>query len=334
MGGVGRTRASNVNATRAWRENRRGSSWKNKHLTNHILINICRQMIGQSRSIIFFGSDAFSLACLRELCRLEVQVTGVVPIAKSMLHSKAEELGLPKVDPEMTEFDFGLVASYGKFIPRRIIAKARMGMLNVHPSMLPEWRGPAPIQRSIMNGSRLGVSIIDVHPKVIDAGEIYSQRLLGTETISFKEAEEQLAVLGAQELFNVMQNYDTTKKSPQEGEATYAGPITNKESAISFANMTSEDIYRTHLAISHQETLRCHSITRELFIKDMSGFDPDTNLKVGEVFYDRAARLLKVGAKTGSVNIRSGVLKGKSTLLDAGGIVSALGLKNHQIGFL
>lgn len=291
-------------------------------------------MIGQPWRIIFFGSDAFSITFLKRFQELLAQnsslglIKGIASIENSLVDKLRGDLD--KVDLEKEEFDVGIVASFGKFIPGRVIRRAATGMLNVHPSILPEWRGPAPIQRSIMHGSALGVSIIDVHPKVIDSGDIYLQKKLRTdEIISFPLASEKLAQLGAEMMLETLINYERIKPMPQVGEPTYAAPISNQDSQISFKDITAEQIYRTFLAISHQETLKCQLTTgRELLIKLIKNFESETDLLPGEAVYDRHFKALRVGTNLGEVHITRGVIKGKSTVLNAGGIVSALkGLK-------
>ena len=66
-----------------------------------------------------------------------------------------------------------MIASFGYFVPQRIIDQFPLGMLNVHPSLLPQYRGASPLQQAILNGdSSTGVSIIDVDPNAIDHGMI------------------------------------------------------------------------------------------------------------------------------------------------------------------
>lgn len=291
-------------------------------------------MIGRPWRVFFFGSDAFSLTCLRRLNELlcsglrPVQITGIVPIAHSRLERELSTVaGMAKVDPEKEEFDVGIVASYGKFIPRRVIRRAGVAMLNVHPSLLPEWRGPAPIQRSIMTKSTLGVSIIDVHPKVIDSGDVYMQRPLSNAPsyLNFTQASDKLAVLGAEMLLETLGNFDKITPVSQEGTATYAAPITRLDSLVRFREAAAEDIYRKYLAISHQETLRCQLASgRELYLKDLAGFESLCDLEPGKAVYEKRAKVLRVGTKAGVLNVAKAVIKGKSTVLSAGGIVSAL----------
>ncbi len=72
--------------------------------------------------------------------------------------------------------DFGIVISFGYFIPKRILSCFPRGIVNLHPSLLPKYRGAAPILHTLVNGDRIGgVSIIELHPERFDAGRILSQ---------------------------------------------------------------------------------------------------------------------------------------------------------------
>ena len=69
-----------------------------------------------------------------------------------------------------------MVVSFGYMLPDRLISQFRHGVINIHPSLLPAYRGSSPIQFAIARGDReTGVSIIDVHPTRIDGGDIISQ---------------------------------------------------------------------------------------------------------------------------------------------------------------
>lgn len=93
---------------------------------------------------------------------------------------------------------------------------AKKTILNTHTSLLPWGRGPAPIQRSIIESRPLGVSIINVHPKIFDAGDIYSQEEFNSRALlSFSEISE-LADLGANLCHRVLVNFDNIRPQPQD----------------------------------------------------------------------------------------------------------------------
>ena len=85
-------------------------------------------------------------------------------------------------DVNTRDFDLGLVVSFGLFLPRRVIESFPMACLNLHPSLLPDYRGAAPIARALMDGQETsGLSVIDVHPEKFDHGRIWMQQSLASD---------------------------------------------------------------------------------------------------------------------------------------------------------
>jgi methionyl-tRNA formyltransferase len=134
--------------------------------------------------------------------------------------------------------DAAVVVAYGLILPRPILAAPRLGCLNVHASLLPRWRGAAPIQRAILAGDdKTGVTIM-----VMDAGLDTGPMLLseavpiGPETTA-PILHDELAQLGAQLLLPALAGYDqgaiTPKPQPDEG-VTYADKITRADGALTF----------------------------------------------------------------------------------------------------
>ncbi len=73
-------------------------------------------------------------------------------------------------------YDIGIVVAFGYMIPHHIISSFPLGMLNIHPSLLPKYRGSSPIQAALLQGdTETGVSIMEVHPQVIDKGNVLKQ---------------------------------------------------------------------------------------------------------------------------------------------------------------
>ncbi len=173
--------------------------------------------------IVFMGSAELSVPSLNAILESgRDEVVGVVSqpdrpagrkrvLTPCPLKAFAEEQGLniltpEKIgDPEAVEAlaalkpDLFVVVAYGQYIPSRVIALARHEAINVHPSLLPKYRGSAPIQWAIANGDKTtGVSIIYLAPKM-DAGDILRQEQYPVEhDDTSKTLHDKLAVLGAQ----------------------------------------------------------------------------------------------------------------------------------------
>lgn len=151
------------------------------------------------------------------------------------IHSIACERGLLVKTPsslreeQLPDCDITVVVAYGLILPNNILAHPSLTSLNIHPSLLPRWRGPSPMQYTILEGdSEAGVSIIQVTPE-LDAGAIYAQKaipLSGKETYS--DLHDQLADLGASMLHDVVRNINKSKPKPQEdSKATYSKKLPN-----------------------------------------------------------------------------------------------------------
>lgn len=149
-----------------------------------------------SKPIVFFGTEEFSARSLRALIDAGFNVAAVVtkpdspkgrgkklsaPIVKEI----ALESNVPVWQPEkiveirekITKLDtpVGVLVSYGKLITQDILGLFTPGIINIHPSLLPKYRGPSPIESAILNGEReTGVSIMQLTNEV-DAGSVYSQ---------------------------------------------------------------------------------------------------------------------------------------------------------------
>ncbi|CAL4064837.1 unnamed protein product, partial [Meganyctiphanes norvegica] len=133
-----------------------------------------------------------------------------------------------------SQFHLGVVVSFGHLIPESIIDAFPLGILNVHGSLLPRWRGAAPVIQAVMNNdTETGITIMKIHPNRFDVGEIVSQSHIpiGWDTKS-GQLTEGMAKLGAQELSNVLndlknklnqeikQDSKGVSKAPKVSEAT------------------------------------------------------------------------------------------------------------------
>ena len=202
--------------------------------------------------VLFFGTPEFAVPSLEALLSSSHRVIGVVTqpdkprgrgqhVSASPVKQKAEAAGVPVWQPtklrdeEFLEHvraiapDLGVVAAYGKILPEVLLQIPRLGMINVHASVLPKYRGAAPIQRSIIEGDKqTGVTIMRV-VKELDAGAmmLVDSLTIGADETS-EELEPRLAALGAGLLMTVIDQLAQGKASevPQDdSKATYASRI-------------------------------------------------------------------------------------------------------------
>ncbi|XP_037943609.1 methionyl-tRNA formyltransferase, mitochondrial-like [Teleopsis dalmanni] len=140
-------------------------------------------------NVLFFGTDNFSLPSLKILHKNSstdiINQLGTVTSFKNpancvRLFASQQNIALHRwpVEAELCHnYDLGVVVSFGHLIPQKLIESFPLGMINVHASLLPRWRGAAPIIYAIMNGDqKTGVSIMKIEPKHFDIGDILAQR--------------------------------------------------------------------------------------------------------------------------------------------------------------
>lgn len=134
------------------------------------------------------------------------------------------------------EADLAVVAAYGLILPGPILEAPKLGCINVHASLLPHWRGAAPIQRAIMAGDPVtGVTIMRME-KGLDTGPMLATVRTPIEDKTAGELTEELAELGAQLMVGTLIDLPALHPVPQdEKDATYANKIDKRETRIDFA---------------------------------------------------------------------------------------------------
>ena len=158
----------------------------------------------------------------------------------SLKNNNDEEIYLTKLKPDII-----LVVSYGQIIPKNILKIPKNGFLNVHASLLPKWRGAAPIQRSIMNlDKETGISIMKINEN-LDEGPICNQYSFKiTEKMNSEELSEKLSMIASEKILDILDNiYDGNIefKDQDHSKATYAKKIQKFEGKIDW-NENAEKI--------------------------------------------------------------------------------------------
>jgi methionyl-tRNA formyltransferase len=209
--------------------------------------------------VVFFGTPQFAVPTLRRLLDSPHRVAGVVTqpdrprgrgqkVTHSPVKALALERGLPVFQPNRLkppdvadtlrawQPDLGVVAAYGRIIPEQLLTIPRLGMINVHASLLPRYRGAAPVHRAVINGDReTGVTIMRV-VKELDAGGMFAKvtRPIGPDDTS-DAVEADLAAMGAELLVTIVDQLaaGTAHEEPQdEAHVTYAPRLTKDEGLI------------------------------------------------------------------------------------------------------
>ena len=223
-----------------------------------------------SFKIVFMGTPEFSVPTLDALIKNKFNIVGVYtqPPKKSnrgqkinaspieqfskknkinfrnpiSLDSKEEFEIFKELSPDLV-----IVVAYGQIIPKNFLGAAKFGFINIHASLLPKWRGAAPIQRAIMNGdTKTGVSIMKIEKK-LDSGPVLSVKELNIDrNATYEEIEKKLSVIGADLLIEDLKKIENGKAKfidQVHSEATYAKKIDKTETKINW-NLDANEVIR------------------------------------------------------------------------------------------
>jgi len=215
-----------------------------------------------SLRIVFLGTPAFAVPTLDALLGSRHRVVAVLTrpdrprgrgqrMFDAPVKARAAAAGIPVLQPDRLRdpafveslaalrADLGVVAAYGAMLPESVIGAPRLGTINVHASLLPRYRGAAPVHRAIIAGEReTGVTIMRI-VKRLDAGPMLASvtRSIGREETSV-DVERDLAHLGAALLVEIADGLaeGSVAETPQdEDAATYAPRLTKDDGAIDWS---------------------------------------------------------------------------------------------------
>ena len=212
--------------------------------------------------IVFMGSPDFAVPSLNALAEAGHEVVAAYcqpprPAGrgkaerKTAVHERAEQLGIEvrhpkslKNDEEHARFraldaDLAVVAAYGLILPKPILEAPRAGCINAHASLLPRWRGAAPIQRAILAGDEVtGVTIMRMD-EGLDTGPMLLKRDIAIGHKNAGQLTEELAKLGASALIEWLESPSPPLPQPEEG-ITYASKIEKAEARIDWSRSADE----------------------------------------------------------------------------------------------
>ncbi|KAJ1723551.1 Methionyl-tRNA formyltransferase [Coemansia erecta] len=155
-------------------------------------------------------------------------------------------------------FDIGVVASFGKFISSRVIEGFPKGMINLHPSLLPQYRGPSPIQTAFLNGDKhTGLTIQELHPSVMDGGKILAQIPYEiSDKAKYPDVALDLGKQGGALAVEVLGNLEKFRRQAREQDAlqvTLTRLYTRFDQQITWETTNAEEILRKHRAFYMHE---------------------------------------------------------------------------------
>ncbi len=280
--------------------------------------------------ILYLGTPDIAVAPLEQLQALGHEIVGVVTqpdrpagrrrvLTAPPVKSAAEQLGLPVFQPETLKDpaaveqlralapDVGVVAAYGEILRRAVLEIPPLGYLNIHPSLLPLYRGPAPVTGAIMAGDDLvGVSIIRLTAKM-DAGPILAQATLRlAPNARAGDLTAELMRQGGALLAEALAPYAAGRLAPREQDhsaATYTQLLSKADGAIDWGNpaiiierMTrAYDPWPGATTTASGQPLK---ISRARVVPGWQGADPP-----GTVFSDVATGALLVATGSGALEL-------------------------------
>jgi methionyl-tRNA formyltransferase len=212
-------------------------------------------------NIVFMGTPEFSVPTLKALIENKFNILKVYtqppkkskrgqrvnssPIENFCKENKLDFNNPFKLDneEEIKKFkklspDLVVVVAYGQIIPKNYLEIPKLGFINVHASLLPKWRGAAPIQRAIMNeDKKIGISIMKIQEQ-LDTGPVFCSKELDLDkNLTHGEIEKKIAHLGAELLIKNIKSIEIGKaeyKKQVHSEATYAKKIDKAETKINW----------------------------------------------------------------------------------------------------
>jgi methionyl-tRNA formyltransferase len=265
-------------------------------------------------NIVFFGTSDFAVIILERMLQAGMKPALVVTtqdmpagrrkhLTPSPIKVFAEKHGLETFQPEKfsTEAidklqdinsDLIVLAAYGHIVPKKVLIIPKYGAINVHPSMLPKYRGPSPVQSAILAGEKeTGVSIM-LMDEEIDHGPILAQQKVEVVNEYYEELHNKLAELGADLLVDVIPkwiNEEIKAKEQDHAAATFTKQFLREDGRIDW-NQDAEYIVRQVRAFTpwpgaftmwegkRIKILKAHAEQRHLVIDElqMEGKSPTT----------------------------------------------------------
>ncbi len=218
--------------------------------------------------IMFFGTPVFACSILEMLMREKYNIVAAVcqpdrPVGRKHIiqatpvHAMAEENNIPVLQPEKLKDEADLIQSYepdliitcayGQFIPTKILKMPKYGCLNIHPSLLPKYRGGAPVHHAVMNGdTETGVCLMEM-VKEMDAGKVYARCVVPIgEDMTTEELNLELEKAAAQLLKENLPKYlrgELPGEEQDENGVVIARNISREEEQVHFSE---EDVCQAY----------------------------------------------------------------------------------------
>jgi len=292
--------------------------------------------------IVYFGSDSLSATVLAQILTDQIDLLFVVTTPprqsgrglitrENKVEAFCREKKIPFISPEdlksesvtnrLRDFnaDFFVVVSYGKILPTSILSLPKIYSINLHPSLLPKWRGASPIQFALLNGEKqTGVTVACVSEKV-DAGDILLQETIALDpSINAVELEPILIEKGSRLLrkyFDVHHQGVVQRKPQEESQATYTRKIKKEDGDIHW----SESAFKIHNQIRAFQPwpgtyTTLHGKRLKMLSSDVIDVAGSQKYQPGEIIQILKEGTMQISTGEGSLQISSVQLEGKCVM--------------------
>ncbi len=286
--------------------------------------------------IIFFGSPYYSVPLLEKTIELGHNVSLVVTqgttktrrgkTIKTSVHQYCEEKNINYMLPTQytnlvtkkimsSDYDLGIIYAYGKLVPRDLIEHIKFGIMNLHCSLLPSYRGAAPIQHALINGEDYtGYTYFRINEKLDEGDIIFQERYQILDSDNCSSIQDSLTGLAANNLSVAISSIVAGKflDTDQSEKISYANKIQKKDSIFSWdADVVS--ICNRIRALSIWPVARTNLLGENIKIIDANYVQQEHNMTFGKVKTFSKDELL-ITAKGGYISINKLQLKGKKII--------------------
>ena len=281
----------------------------------------------------FFGTHDFAATILQGLLDSDIISVDLVftqpdrkvgrkqIIEESPVKKLAKKYNIPVEQPESLKnfelrtanCDLGIVAQYGLIIPKTLIDLFPKGMINVHGSLLPKYRGASPIQTALINGEKNTGNTIMVMDEKMDHGPILAQNNIAIDADdTFTTLAHKMAAEGVILLLNTLSSWLNGTLKPQtqdESLATFTKLLTKEDGLVDF-NKTNEEIYNQYRGLTPWPGI--WTIWNGKRLKLLKIYKSEKTLPAGEVFSED--KKIFIGCGKGSFEVLELQLEGKSAM--------------------
>ena len=247
---------------------------------------------------------------------------------KSPVKEKAEALGIPVLSPQKirideealkavkdAEADFGVVFSYGQILPKELLDAPKFGCINIHASLLPKYRGAAPIQRAVLDGEEeTGVTLMHMD-EGLDTGDMYACAKTKIDHKTSAELFTELSLMGAELLSESLGKIaeGILKAVPQSGESNYAAMLSKEESYIDW-NKSAVEVDRLIRAFNDAPVARTLKNGEVIKIYEAEVLDEDAKESIPGTVVRADKKGIAVACKEGVLNIKKLQAPGKKVM--------------------